>query len=206
MPRLFVLTLSIILSIGFGCSPLIASGQEDSAAEESTTFTPEPVVVVSTPTATYVPELLEATYRDAGNNFEFDYPAGWAFDSGEQHARGSYVQFYSWNWQPGEAVETIPSGETVLSVTVNSWEPKNDLEAFIDQRKLAWDTSGISILSEEHIYLEAERPAAQFTVQSVDGAQAFFLFTTIGEQYLTLGGNGELGLLANIGHTLRLIQ
>jgi hypothetical protein len=140
------------------------------------------------------------------NNFEFDYPAGWAFDAGEQHSRGYYVQFYSWDWQPGDIVETTPVGETILSVTVNYWDPKNDLEAFVNQRKTGWDASGIVIISEERIILDGERPAAQFTVQGSDGAQAFFLFTTIGEQYLTFSGNGDLGQLADIAHTLRPIQ
>ncbi len=146
-----------------------------------------------------------ATYRDEAAGFEFDYPAGWAFDGGERQSRGYYVQFYSWNWQPGDVVEGIPTGETVLSLIVNLWDPKNDLEAYLDQRKLAWDSSGIEILSEERVNLNGEWPAAQFIVQGADGLQSFSLFTTIGDQYLTLSGSGDLDLLAEIAHTLRLI-
>ena len=86
------------------------------------------------------------------------------------------------------------------------WDPKNDLEAFVNQRKLAWGASGISILSEERLTLAGDRPSAQFTVQGVDGSQAFFLLTTNGENYLVLSGDGDLGLLADIAHTLRPIQ
>ena len=146
-----------------------------------------------------------ATYRDEAAGFEFDYPAGWAFDGGEKQSRGYYVQFYSWNWQPGDVVEVIPAGETVLSLIVNLWDPKNDLEAYLDQRKLAWDSSGIEVLSEERVTLNGEWPAAQFIVQGADGLQSFSLFTTLGDQYLTLSGSGDLDLLAEIAHTLRLI-
>ncbi len=134
---------------------------------------------------------------------EFDYPAGWAFDGGEHQSRGYFIQLYSWDWKPGDPIEPLPVGGTVLSVTVQLWDPKNDLEAFINQRKLAWDSSGISILSEERVLLTGNRPAAQFIVQGIDGSQAFFLLTTNGEDYLVLSGNGDLNLLAEIAHTLR---
>jgi len=116
------------------------------------------------------------------------------------------VQFYSWDWKPGDPIDPLPAGGMILSVTVQLWDPQNDLEAFIDQRKLAWDASGISILSEGRVILSGERPAAQFTVQGVDGAQAFFLLTTNGDNYLVLSGSGDLGLLADIAHTVRPIQ
>ena len=102
--------------------------------------TPEPTEL---PAPTAQPASFEAlTYRDETAGFELDYPASWALDGGERHSRGYYVQFYSWNWQPGDVVESIPSGETILAITVNNWDPKNDLEAFITQRKLAWEPSG----------------------------------------------------------------
>jgi len=99
-----------------------------------------------------------------------------------------------------------PGRETVLSATVQLWDSKNDLEAFVDQRELAWDASGISILSEERIILAGNQPAAQFTVQGSDGTQAFFLLTTNGESYLVFSGNGDLSLLAEIAHTIRPIS
>ncbi len=212
MKRLFLFIFILILILpaftSLACSLFNAPRPVEPIQEEPQIVTTVPVEVIPTLTASPIPEPFfpKKTYLDTTNNFEFDYPAGWAFDSGEQHSRGYYVQFYSWDWQPGEIVETTPTGETILSVTVNYWDPKNDLEAFVDQRKLGWDSSGASILSEERILLDGERPAVQFTVQGIDGAQAFFLFTTIGEQYLTFSGNGNLDLLADIAHTLRPIQ
>jgi len=207
MKRL-LFSLAVLVFMGLACSLFSTPSSIEPMQEGPQVVITAPVEVLPTPTVSPIPEAFspKATYQDTNNNFEFDYPEGWAFDDGEQQSRGYYVQFYSWDWQPGEIVETTPAGETVLSVTVNYWDPKNDLEAFVDQRKIAWDASGISILSEERIILDGERPAAQFTVQGADGAQAFFLFTTIGEQYLTLSGNGDLGLLADIAHTLRSLQ
>jgi hypothetical protein len=209
MKRLALIIFTLFALPGFACSLFTPVRETESAPLE---VTQEVVVSEPTdtppPTETSVPEpAFEATtYRDEKAGFEFDYPVGWAFDPGEQHSRGYYVQFYSWDWHPGDQFDSTPPGETVLSVTVQLWDPKNDLEAFIDQRKLAWDSSGISILSEERLDLTGDRPAAQYIVQGSDGAQAFFLLTTNGENYLVLSGNGDLGLLADISHTLRPIQ
>lgn len=209
MKRLILFLFTIIAFTGLACSLFTPTKQSEPLPPEATQ---EVVVSESTgtplPTETPVPQpAFEATtYRDEEAGFEFDYPIGWAFDPGEHQARGYYIQFYSWDWQPGEPIDSLSSGETVLSVTVQLWDPKNDLEAFINQRELAWDSSGISILDEERLTLAGDRPAAQYIVQGVDGSQAFFLLTTNGEDYLVLSGNGDLSLLAEIAQTLRPIQ
>ena len=142
-----------------------------SCTRELKTATSEPTVPPA-PTETPVPATAfdTTTYRDETNGFEIDYPAGWAFDGGEGQSRGSYVQFYSWGWQPGDPIDPLPAGESILSVTVQLGDSKNDLEAFVGQRKMAWEASGITILSEERLTLTSDRPAAQITVQSTDGA------------------------------------
>jgi hypothetical protein len=211
MKRLFFFLLTLFAFIGSACSPSIISTQTEPVSPEP--VIPTQQVVTGEPTALPVPTetpfpvlpFEATTYRDEVAGFEFDHPAGWAFDDGEVQSRGSYVQFYSWDWNPGDPIDPLPVGETILSVTNQLWDPKNDLEAFINQRKLAWDSSGISILSEERLPLAGDRPAVQFIVQGVDGAQAYFLFTTAGEQYLVLSGSGDLNLLAQIAHTLRPI-
>jgi hypothetical protein len=210
MKRLPLLFLFAVFALpGLACSLSAPTRQSEPLPPK---ITQEVVVreLTNTPilTETVVPQpAFEAkTYRDDEAGFEFDYPAGWAFDPGEHQSRGYYVQFYSWDWQPGEIVEKTPVGESILSVTVNYWDPKNNLEAFVNQRKLAWDSSGIAILSEEHLILTEDRSAAQLTTQGIDGMQSYWLITTLGEQYLTLSGSGDLGLLANIAHTVRPIQ
>ena len=208
MKRFLIFSLLVPVFVALACSPFIASRQAEPVPEEPQVVVIEPIEASPSPIASLVPELFfpKTTYQDTTNNFEFDYPSSWAFDGGEQHSRGYYVQFYSWDWQPGEIIETTPLGETILSVTVNYWDPKNDLEAFVNQRKLALDSSGNSILTEERITLADDLPAVQLTLQGTDGTQSYFLFTTVGEQYLTFSGSGDLGLLADIAHTIKPIQ
>lgn len=204
--------LAVFAILGSSCSPAPVPSQPEPVSPEPGTATQElptsQPTALPAPTETPIPVLApnKVTYRDDANGFEFDYPAGWAFDGGEGGSRGSYVQFYSWDWKPGDPIEPLPPGGTILSVTNQLWDPKNDLEAFINQRKQAWDASGISIQSEERLTLAGDRPAAQFTVQGVDGAQAYFLLTTNGENYLVLSGSGDLNLLSEIAQTLRPIQ
>lgn len=201
--------LAIFAILGWACSPSRVPSQPQPESATATQVTvPEESTPTPAPAETQAPSpAFEAvTYRDEAAGFAFDYPAGWSFDSGEGGSRGSYVQFYSWDWKPGDPIDPLPAGGTILSVTNQLWDPKNDLEAFIDQRKMAWEASGISILSEERLTLPGERPAAEFIVQAVDGMQAYFLLTTNGENYLVLSGNGDLDLLAEISHTLRPAQ
>jgi len=40
-------------------------------------------------------------------------------------------------------------------------------------------------------------------VHGSDGAQGYFFFTTIGERYLVLSGDGDLALLAGIARAVR---
>lgn len=212
MKRLFFFFFTLFTIIGSACSPSSITNQAEPASPEPVipthqVVTGEPTALPApTETPVPLPTFETTTYRDEAAGIEFDYPAGWAFDGGESQSRGSYVQLYSWDWKPGDPIDPLPAGETILSVTNQLWDPKNDLEAFINQRKLAWDASGISILSEERLTLSGDRPAAQFTVQAVDGAQAYFLLTTNGENYLVFSGNGDLNLLGEIARTLRPIQ
>jgi hypothetical protein len=209
MKRSSLFLLAYLAFTGYACSLFTPVKQSEptppKATQTEVVLEPTPT---SAPTERPVPALSfePATYRDDAGGFEFDYPADWSFDPGEHQSRGYFVQFYSWVWKPGDPVDPLPDGGTVLSVTVQLWDPKNDLEAFVNQRKLAWDASSISILSEERITLTGDRPATQFVVQGIDGSQSFFLLTTNGENYLVLSGYGDLNLLANIAHTLRSLQ
>ena len=83
-----------------------------------------------------------------------------------------------------------------MDATVQLWDPKGDLQAFVDQRMMAWDASGIGVASEESWTLSDGRPARAFVVAGMDGAQGYFFLTTIGDKYLVLSGSGDLALLA----------
>lgn len=144
-----------------------------------------------------------ATYQDESAGFSLQYPASWMLDDSlGGGSRASLVQFSSWQHTPGD-YDNPPAGGSVLSVQVITWDPKGDLEAFIATRKIAWQSSGITLLSEERGEHESGRQLASFEVQGSDGEQAFFFFTTLGEQYLSLSGWGDLAVLQEISRTLR---
>lgn len=168
--------------------------------------TTAPVATALPSTATPTPLSFEpALYRNASAGFEFDYPSPWTVGPDEQYSRGGVTPFTSWTRPTDVLPDATPPGETRLDTTVQLWEPTGDLEAFLAQRQGAWDGSGISVISEERWTLMDGRPAAAFVVQGVDGAQGYFFFTTIGDKYLVLSGDGDLTLLAEIAHTVRPI-
>jgi hypothetical protein len=179
------------------------------AAQPTSTEAPPPVA--ESPTATLEPSPVAGpsfeavSYRDEVAGFEFDHPASWFVGPVEQYSRGGITAFTSWerptDLLPGET----PPGETRLDVAVQLWDPTGDLEAFVQQRRGAWDASGISVVSQEEWSLEDGRPARAFVVAGADGAQAYFFFTTIGDRYLVLSGDGDLALLAEIARTVRPI-
>jgi hypothetical protein len=170
-----------------------------SAAPESTATSAPPT---GAPTLSFEP----ATYRDPSAGFEFDYPASWTVGPGEQQSRGGITAFTSWSRPTDVLPGETPPGETRMDATVQLWDPTGDLNAFVAQRRAAWDASGVAVTSEEQWTLEDARPAMAFVVQGSDGAQAFFFLTTIGEKYLVLSGDGDLELLAEVAHTVRPIE
>jgi hypothetical protein len=164
-------------------------------------------VPAAAPTPTGTPRsstsFESAIYRNAAAGFEFDYPATWFVGPSEQHSRGGITAFTSWQRPTDVFPNETPPGETRMDVTVQLWDPTGDLDAFLGQRHSAWDASGIAVISEERWTLEDDRAAAAFVVEGPDGAQAYFFFTTIGDRYLVLSGDGDLALLAEIAHTVR---
>jgi hypothetical protein len=163
----------------------------------------EPPVAEATSTVPAGPSFEVATYRNETSGFEFDYPAGWYVGPDQQYSRGGITPFTSWERPIDVLPDVTPPGETRFDATVQLWDPKGDLEAFVAQRMMAWDASGIVVASEESWTLSDGRPARAFVVTASDGAQGYFFFTTIGEDYLVLSGSGDLALLAEIAHTVR---
>jgi hypothetical protein len=169
--------------------------------------TTAPASTAAAPTATSpAPLSFEPTqYRNAAAGFEFDYPSQWTVGPDQQYSRGGVTPLTSWTRQADVLPDATPPGETRLDATVQLWDPKGDLEAFIGQRQAAWDSSGIAVISEERWALEDGRAAAAFVVQGSDGAEAYFFLTTLGDNYLVLSGEGDLALLGEIAHTVRPI-
>ena len=171
---------------------------------EAATATPSPPEPTAEPTLTFEP----AVYQDDEAGFFLSYPAGWTLDGrdpAQAGSRGYYVQMTSWPHPPGDIGEILPEGGTALTVTVQLWDPVNDLEAFAEQRKTAWNASGFPILGEEELSLASGQRALAYRIQSPD-QPAYFLLTTLGDRYLVLSGSGDVELLAEIGRTLEVGQ
>lgn len=143
------------------------------------------------------------TYINDTAGFALDYPAGWTVNEAVVGPRGSQVQFLSSPDLTNASV--LPEGAARLSATVYQWEPKNDLAAFVENQKTAWDASGFSILDEQTLTLELGLPATQFTVQTPE-TKVLFLITAIGDQYLVLSGEGNLELVKEIVQRVRPIS
>jgi hypothetical protein len=155
-----------------------------------------------------MPALLSfaaSTYQNETVGFEFDYPSPWTLnDLGQIGSRGSSVQLTSWASTPEQPIDQLPAGGSRLDVTLYTWDPKNDLDAYLSTRKQAWDASGMSILTEEEWSLAGGQRAVFFSVLVQDqSAAALFLITTVGEQYLVLSGTGDLEILREIMRTVR---
>jgi len=177
---------------------------ETATQEPSPTATSQPEPTLE-PTATPTqagPSFEALAYRDENAGFELEYPASWTLDeSGAQGGdRGYYVQFSSWAHAPGD-IEEVPTGESILTVSVLLWEPL-DLDAYMEVRRQAWDVSGMTILSEEEVQLAGNLRAFKVLIQAQD-QQSIFVTTLLGERFLVLSGSGDLDLLSEIALTLR---
>ena len=165
----------------------------------------ETTVPAKPPLMTATPSYEVAVYRDESAGFEFDYPASWTLDeTGKVGDRGYVSQLTSWPHAPGDISAETPSGGTRMDVTIYTWVPKNDLDAFVEVRKQAWDASGISIQSQERWGAGDGQRLILFQVLGTDQKEAaLFLFTTVGDRYLALSGSGDIKLLEEIFRTIR---
>jgi hypothetical protein len=99
-------------------------------------------------------------YVSKTGGFALDYPEGWTVKETVVGDRGTEILFVSKS-DLAEAA-TLPLGETRLTATIYQWDPKNNLPAYVDHWKTAWESSGFTILEEQALTLElglsAERP------------------------------------------------
>lgn len=140
-------------------------------------------------------------YRDETLGFVFSYPKDWSTLELQVGPRGRVVAFASWPLSL-ENLDETPPGETRLDLTVSLWEPL-DLRAFIDQRVLAWEASGITVLKETTLALDGGLAAQTFRVAGADGAESYFYFTLIRDRFITLSGSGDFETLEQIGRSLQ---
>lgn len=147
-----------------------------------------------------------AVYQDESAGYAFDYPADWT-QEGPTIAgdRGYIAQFTSYSHEPGEIPDVQPPGSSQLQASVLLWDPKNQLEAYINHHKQGWALSGNSILMEERHTLNGDLQAASFVIDSF-GTPTYFLLAAIGDRYLVISGQGEMDLLDEIGNTVRPLK
>jgi len=215
MKRIALAVLVLVLWLASCSAPEPTPAPEATSAPESVESSGMPIIPVgSEPAATemiVVPEgkipaasFESQTYVDETVGFALDYPANWTATESMVGDRGSQTLLLS-TPEIAELAE-LPAGATRVSVTVYQWEPKNDLAAFVEVRKTAWDASGFTILEEEEPVLDLGLAAKQFVVQTPDGKQVLFLFAAVGDQYLSIGGEGDLDLVKEIAGRLRPIS
>ena len=155
------------------------------------------------PTVTEMIVTDVTTQTDEVNGYSFDYPSSWMLDAiiFGSRAPGGY-QLTSWTHEPG-VVSEVPADGTIMNILIQLWDPKADLAAFVEQRKLAWGASGLEIVSEETLTLGNGQTAQEFIVKGTDGIPSYFLFSTLGENYLVASGNGDLELSRQVARSLR---
>lgn len=167
---------------------------EPVAAETQSMPTVEPV--------TETPQKFPLTYVDTAAGIQLSYPEGWTL-SGDQVVgeRGSQAALLS----PGSTLKTIAEGGTRMILVTYQWDPKNDLDAFIAQQRIAWEASGFIVVSEESIDLGDDRKISVFQIETIDQTKVLFAFTNSGENYLQLSGDGDLDLCREILETVTLV-
>ena len=166
---------------------------------------PAPTEMVAVPEGKIPAASFESqTYINEEVGFALDYPTGWTVTESMTGDRGSQTLLLS---APGIAdLAELPEGATRVAVTVYEWDPRNDLAAFVDSRKTAWDASGFTVLEENDLVLDLGLAAKGFMIQTMDGKQAPFLFAAVGDRYVSISGEGDLALVKEIALRLRPVS
>lgn len=131
-----------------------------------------------------------AIYRNEENGFEIDYPAMWTVDEQVLGTRASGAQFYE-------------NGDFVMAAIVYLWDPRNDLDAYVNHWRDGWTASGIAILSEEELAIGRDWRVIRFELQTAEGDTETIFFTEVGDRYLQIAGPNENGVLDEVISSLR---
>jgi hypothetical protein len=188
--------LLIVVFILTACAPAALSTPPPATATVVPTEIPLPTET-PTPIASATPP--GSTYVDQSTGFQLTYPAGWNLDPNKPiGSRATQALLLS----PGTTAETLAEGGTRIAIVVYSWDPKNDLAAYLDHRKAAWEASGNKIVEENDVTLAGDRPAVGLILQGTDNQQNYLLITTASEKYLEIVGVGDLALSQEIAMSL----
>ena len=150
------------------------------------------------------PSFESQAYIDEAAGFVLEYPVGWTMKQTMTGPRGSQTLLLS---APEIAdLEALPSGATRVAIDVNGWDPQNDLAAYVENRKTAWEASGFTILEEQPLTLDLGLPAVRLSGQTAAGIPVEYLIAAIRDQYVTISGEGDLQLVREMMQYLRPIN
>lgn len=209
MKRITLILFVLVLSLAACAAPTTPTLVPETTSEPIDTNMPVPGVsvteiVVEPQGKLPAPSFESQTYINQAVGFAIDYPAQWTVQESVLGERASQALLLS---TPEIAdLQTLPEGATRVAVVINQWDPKNDLAAFVDVRKTAWEASGFTILNEESLTLDLGLSAVRFTVQTADGVTSLFQFAAVGDQYLSISGEGDLVLIEEIMNYLRPVS
>lgn len=154
-----------------------------------------PGVETEAPAESPVLSFEAVEYIDESAGVKLYHPVDWSVLPREQVGeRGSQAALLS----VGSTLEQVAESGSRLTLVLYTWDPKNDLVAFIAQRELAWEASGFEFVRQDTFQLEDGREVVLFAVKVGDGSDALFAFTTAGEDYLQIAGEGDLDLCKEI--------
>ena len=147
--------------------------------------------------------FIAAEYLEESAGIIIRYPEDWSISPREQIGeRGAQAALLS----AGSTLEQVAEGGSRIIITTYTWDPKNDLAAYVNQRRLAWEASGFEILSEESFSLAEGRVVQFFRVKTGEGGEVFFAFTNAGEDYLQVFGDGNLELCEEIIRSMKPVK
>lgn len=159
----------------------------------------EEVIATSEPVLSFNADL----FVEESAGIQLAYPREWTVGPREVIGeRGAQAALLS----PGSTLEQLADGGTRIILTTYQWDPKNDLDAFIAQRKLAWEASGFKVMGEEAFTLSDSRRVVLFNVETLDANQVLFAFLNAGEDYLQVSGDGDLELAQEIIRTIEVMD
>jgi hypothetical protein len=155
------------------------------------------------PPATAVTRAAWLTHHDVLYGFSFEYPADWMLEAIELGDRAlAAYQLTSWKQEPG-AVAEVREGATIMTITLQLWEPNGELDAYGKQRTSAWRASGLTIVDEMEVMLLNGSRALTGVIQEPGEGHGYFLLTTLGDHYLTATGDGDVQAMRLIAVSIR---
>lgn len=142
-------------------------------------------------------------YVDEQAGVKLFHPIDWSVSPRELIGeRGSQAVLLS----SGSNLEQVAENGARITLVLYKWDPKNDLAAFIAQRELAWEASGFEFSRQESFQLEDGREVEIFSVNVIEGGEVIFAFTTAGEDYLQIAGEGDLDLVREMINSLQSVE